>query len=410
MNTWIFQGNPSIFDLDGYLQTTPGVIAWLVTRNATEMNVGDTVYLWRSQGKEKTEKRSGVVASAEIISPVSTMLTEPESHSFWLEKTNLGTAQPRVWLKLNRVANKKEELKREWLAEDECLRNMLILRQPAGTNFKLTPKEGERLRKMWSRVGQHWSRNESLAGLWAYVETYGKEISSLPSSPVGTVSKLTGRAISGVYNKVMNFRSIDPRDARKGMSGAGVTDRAVWDEFFEETQMSLNDEAVKAEFSRIWGSEAPDVAETAVEDTAEAETFGGEVEKLLNRSLEELLAAYSRQQKTSKTGISSKPRTRTGRTTIFERNALVVAIARARATNECEAPGCSYTLFEDQNGNPYCEVHHIVPLSEGGVDTIENVVCLCPTHHKEAHFGKRSGDLRAQFHKIRIEQPENKFS
>ncbi|WP_081056631.1 EVE domain-containing protein [Burkholderia vietnamiensis] len=403
MNTWIFQGNPSIFDLDGYLQTTPGVITWLVTRNATDINVGDTVYLWRSQGNEKTEKRSGIVASAEIVSQVSTMVAEPDSHPFWLKKDNLDNAQPRVWLKVNRVANKKEELKREWLADDECLRNMLIIKQPAGTNFRLTTQEGERLRKMWLRVGQHWSRNESLAGLWAYVETFEKEVSGLPSSPVGTVSKLTGRAVNGVYNKVMNFRSIDPRDTRKGMSGASAIDRVVWDEFFDKSKMSLNDKAVRAEFDRIWGLEPLDVAETAIEDTVERESLSGEVEKLLNRSLDELLAAYSRQQKTSKPGVTNKPRTRTGRTTIFERNALVVAIARARATNRCEAPGCSYPLFEDQSGHPYCEVHHIIPLSEGGVDRIENVVCLCPTHHKEAHFGKRAGDLREQFHQIRAE-------
>jgi len=401
MNTWIFQGNPSIFDLDGYLQSMPGVITWLVKQNTKEMKVGDTVFLWRSQGNGKGEKRNGVVASAEIVSPVSTMPEEPDSRPFWLDTSKLSTAQPRVWLKLNRVANKKEELKREWLAEDECLRNMLILRQPAGTNFKLTAKEGERLRKMWSRAGQPWSRNESLAGLWAYAETYGKEISGLPSSPVGAVSKLTGRAISGVYNKVMNFRSIDPRDTRKGMSGAGMTDRAVWQEFFHEAQQLLDDEAVRAEFDRVWRTESLDVAETATEDTAERETFSGEVEKLLDRSLEDLLAAYNKQQNTAKPDVSDKPRTRTGRTTLYERNTLVVAIARVRAVNQCEAPGCSYPLFEDQNGGPYCEVHHIIPLSEGGADTTENVICLCPTHHKEAHFGKRSGDLREQFHSVR---------
>jgi len=404
MNTWIFQGNPSIFDLDGYLQSMPGAIAWLVKQNAKEMNVGDTVFLWRSQGKEKGEKRSGVVASAEIVSPVAMMVEEPESRPFWLDASNFGVAQPRVWLKINRVANKKEELKRDWLTEDECLRDMLILRQPAGTNFKLAAREGERLRKMWSRVGQDWTRSESLAGLWAYVETYGKEVSRSPSSPVGTVSKLTGRAISGVYNKVMNFRSIDPRDTRKGLPGAGTTDRAVWHEFFDEAQQSLNDEGVRGEFDRIWGTDSLDVAETAIEDAAEKETFSGEVEKLLHRNHEELWAAYNKQQKTAKPGVSNKPRARSERTTLYERNALVVALARVRANNQCEAPGCSYPLFEDQKGSPYCEVHHIISLSEDGPDTIENVICLCPTHHKEAHLGKRSGDLLKQFQEVRAKQ------
>ena len=403
MNAWIFQGNPSIFDVDGYLQVMPGAITWRVKQNGKEMKVGDTVFIWRSQGADTKEKRSGVIASAEIVSPVSTMLDDPDSHPYWLDASEFDTAQPRVWLKLDRVANKKEELKRDWLIEDECLRGMLILKQPAGTNFRLTEKEGNRLRKMWSRVGQNWSRNESVAGLWAYVETYGKEVSRSPSSPVGTVSKVTGRAVSGVYNKVMNFRSIDPRDARQGMSGAGATDRAVWKEFFDDAKQSLYEEGIRVEFLRIWGTDSVDVIETTTEDAADAASFNCEVEKLLGRSLKEIQAAYGKQQAAAQSNGSDKPKMRTGKVTVVQRNPLVVAIARLRADNRCEAPHCSLELFEDRNGLRYCEVHHIVPLFEGGLDKPENTICLCPTHHKEAHLGKRSDDLRKQFQEVRAE-------
>lgn len=79
MTSWIFQGNPSIFDIDGYLHSTPGAITWLAKQNATEIAVGDTVYLWRSQGKASAERRSGVIASAEVIFPAAPMVDEPES-------------------------------------------------------------------------------------------------------------------------------------------------------------------------------------------------------------------------------------------------------------------------------------------------------------------------------------------
>ncbi|MFM0050992.1 EVE domain-containing protein [Caballeronia grimmiae] len=401
MTSWIFQGNPSTFDLDGYLHAVPGAITWLVKRHAQEMEVGDTVFLWRSQGKDKANKGSGVVASAEIVSPVSSMVEEAESRPFWVEKSGLGTEHPRVWLKLERVANKKEELKRDWLMDDEILKNMLIVRQPAGTNFKLTTQEGDRLTKMWSRVGKPWSRSESLAGLWAYAETYGKEVSKSTGSPVRTVSKLTGRAITGVYNKVMNFRAIDPRDDRQGMSGAGTTDRAVWAEFFNVADHTLDEAGVNAEFNRLWANAPADILGTPTEQAAVAEVFTGEVEKLLNRSLDDLMAAYGKQQTVEKTSAAPKPKARPGRTTVFQRNPLVVAIARIRAASQCEAPGCSYELFDDHTGTPYCEVHHILPLSQGGADTIENVICLCPAHHKEAHFGKRSCDLRQEFENVR---------
>jgi hypothetical protein len=40
-----------------------------------------------------------------------------------------------------------------------------------------------------------------------------------------------GRVISGVYNKVMNFRSIDPGDPRVGLSSINQIDHTVWEQF-----------------------------------------------------------------------------------------------------------------------------------------------------------------------------------
>jgi hypothetical protein len=58
VETWIFQGNPDEFDLDGQ-------VPWLVTRYAAEIAVGDPVYLWRNQ---KTQRAiaggSGIVIAA----------------------------------------------------------------------------------------------------------------------------------------------------------------------------------------------------------------------------------------------------------------------------------------------------------------------------------------------------------
>jgi hypothetical protein len=180
------------------------------------------------------------------------MTDELESRQFWIEKTDIGRALPRVWLKLERVANEKEELNKKWLEEDGVLKNMLILRQPAGTNFKLTSQEAERFTRIWSRAGQPWTRSESLAGLWAYSECYGHEVSKSPQSPVGIVSSITGRAVSGVYNKVMNFRNIDSRDPREGLSGASMVDRGIWSEFFDLPRQMLDNGAISAEFERAW--------------------------------------------------------------------------------------------------------------------------------------------------------------
>lgn len=37
-------------------------------------------------------------------------------------------------------------------------------------------------------------------------------------------------------------------------------------------------------------------------------------------------------------------------------------------------------------GAVYLETHHIVPLSEGGADSLMNVVALCPNDHRRAHY------------------------
>ncbi|MBR4375650.1 MAG: HNH endonuclease, partial [Spirochaetia bacterium] len=57
------------------------------------------------------------------------------------------------------------------------------------------------------------------------------------------------------------------------------------------------------------------------------------------------------------------------------------------ANNKCELCN-SPAPFYNRNGEPYFEIHHLIPLSEGGEDTIYNTVCLCPNCHRELHYGK----------------------
>ena len=38
------------------------------------------------------------------------------------------------------------------------------------------------------------------------------------------------------------------------------------------------------------------------------------------------------------------------------------------------------------NGARYLEVHHLKRLADGGSDTIENAVAVCPNCHRELHF------------------------
>lgn len=63
-----------------------------------------------------------------------------------------------------------------------------------------------------------------------------------------------------------------------------------------------------------------------------------------------------------------------------------------RAKGRCEY--CGAMGFTMANGQLYLETHHVVPLHEQGLDSVENVVALCPNHHREAHHGKDRTEIR----------------
>jgi len=46
-----------------------------------------------------------------------------------------------------------------------------------------------------------WTRNESVAGLWTYAQTYGQQVSRLPGSPVAETALALGRAAAECTTK-----------------------------------------------------------------------------------------------------------------------------------------------------------------------------------------------------------------
>jgi predicted HNH restriction endonuclease len=72
---------------------------------------------------------------------------------------------------------------------------------------------------------------------------------------------------------------------------------------------------------------------------------------------------------------------------VFDRNPDVVAEVLLRAEGICEACKSKAPFAKKSNGEPYLEVHHIIPLSKNGDDTVKNAIALCPNCHREKHFG-----------------------
>lgn len=78
--------------------------------------------------------------------------------------------------------------------------------------------------------------------------------------------------------------------------------------------------------------------------------------------------------------------------TTYERNVYVTEYAKRRAKGICEL--CEEPApFANKLGEPYLETHHIVWLANGGEDTIENTVALCPNCHRKMHIVDSEKDI-----------------
>jgi 5-methylcytosine-specific restriction enzyme A len=85
--------------------------------------------------------------------------------------------------------------------------------------------------------------------------------------------------------------------------------------------------------------------------------------------------------------------TRQVSTNTYERNVYVAELARRRANGHCQL--CENPApFKGIKGEPFLESHHIIWLSQGGEDSIENTVALCPNCHRKMHVLNLNSDKK----------------
>lgn len=71
----------------------------------------------------------------------------------------------------------------------------------------------------------------------------------------------------------------------------------------------------------------------------------------------------------------------------FIRNANVIVEVLNRANGICENCKLEAPFLRSKDKTPYLEVHHIKKLADGGEDTVENALAVCPNCHRQLHFG-----------------------
>lgn len=89
---------------------------------------------------------------------------------------------------------------------------------------------------------------------------------------------------------------------------------------------------------------------------------------------------------------SERPKEIISQVTQRERDPLVRDWVLKAAGGICEC--CKQKApFKMSDGSPYLEVHHVRHLANGGTDTTQNAVALCPNCHREIHHGEAKENL-----------------
>lgn len=96
--------------------------------------------------------------------------------------------------------------------------------------------------------------------------------------------------------------------------------------------------------------------------------------------------------------IKANPEKRERNSFVYNRDPKVRDYVKTRSNGKCEF--CGEMGFEMTNGALYVETHHIVPLSEGGIDDASNVIALCPRDHRMAHYSQDASNMREKMHQI----------
>jgi hypothetical protein len=139
----------------------------------------------------------------------------------------------------------------------------------------------------------------------------------------------------------MNFRAIDPRDERSGMSGGGETDRRVWSEFYDEATHDLRHSELEREFGRLWHVARGTISSPS--DVDQDAALQAQAKRLTASGLDTLLVKYRKEREAR----PPRPGTKSTSTRTYDRSALVVAIAKLRAGHRCEVPDCNHPQRQD---------------------------------------------------------------
>jgi predicted RNA-binding protein with PUA-like domain len=459
MAYFIFQGNPDQFDIDSYVLDAVNSnqpIRWSVSRYKKDIQIGDTVFLWRASGKKKSVP--GAIAVCRVVTLPALMPEDELSKKYWKDSSKLG-AQVRSELRILKTAVGNDEVvSRDTLKNDPLFKDATIITIPNATNFSLNDHQGKKLLSLLNEANKQWA-TEGIAGgdsdYWLILEKSDEtriskgiegykdrtgEVyhydSLVPNYKnlkirdrvvlrkenkivgIGTISKIEEFDSAKLHGRCPSCESTDIRE-RKYKSPKWKCGKCVH-EFDSPYETIADVKAYQAEISNY--SELPDPPEVmTVKACAEkgdgvksqlsilkldAEEITNLIKfpsvgfgpEFVDENLKQLQEEFESEVKKSGSDtpeerqkrLSSAPKKPTVVyivTKTYRRNADVVTDVLARADGFCEECHAAAPFIRRSDETPYLEVHHKIQLADGGEDTIENALAVCPNCHRRMHYG-----------------------
>lgn len=139
MAYWLFQSNPKYFRILDAINDLDD-IDFVVSRYDTQMSLGDDVIIWLS-GQD-----SGIYALAKIIETPRIIQNSFRHLDYWIDKEQLekNNWQKFLTLKFTEKLLDHPLLKTE-LKKDDLLKDLMIIRQPQSSNYRVTREEWEKI-------------------------------------------------------------------------------------------------------------------------------------------------------------------------------------------------------------------------------------------------------------------------
>jgi predicted RNA-binding protein with PUA-like domain len=140
-NTWIFQGNPEIWDVRAGVNQL-GTMNWGVRQFKNEIHLGDDVFIWVS-GRD-----AGIVALATVTSPQGEYVDSTAETALYPggPPPKFRGKQLRVYLRIDKVLTRR--ITRLELLQHPTLSDLTVLTMPRGTNFRVSARQAQELRSI----------------------------------------------------------------------------------------------------------------------------------------------------------------------------------------------------------------------------------------------------------------------